>query len=320
MGRKNTILLITLAALAALTAVLIAQPREALALQAHVDKVKSDCVSVQFGITLIHRTEDNDDGQDRFRMYLYENEPWHDNDNGRLTVIDEGIVAEQSPFYWVTNRIEAPTYRGRFTVELWDLDKNGNPVELLDQVNYDCGNEVAWRGISADGPASLNTLAPNPNTENTRELPYGTCTVRMPVNTTNVAPESGAVIITWSAGPDRDAAEFHYKTREVEEGFYFNGDIADHSLFSVPCGVYIRMYFQPDSTKLVYQMPSQYWPNSSYGAGTDANVDGAVFHTVFPLNGPQRTDPDAPPTYPPRPATATPIPSETPTADAEGDS
>jgi len=293
---------------AALAAGLRPQPVEAL--RGHIAKIKSDCNSVELGITLVWTTSDNNQGEDRFRLYVYERE-------ASIPAVprfvqDEAIVRDQSPFYWVTHRINAPTFRGRYTVELWDLDKNGNPSNMVDQVHYECSLNASWRGTAESVGGIVRTL----DMTGAANLapPFANCEMYMPLYTTNQAPESGAVLVMWSGGPDREYLEYHWATIPVAAGDYFNGK-DNRSYIRVPCGVYIRVYFQPDSTKLVFQMPSQYWPNSSYGTGMQDGKTLQSYHTVFPLDGPPRTDPEAPPTSTPRPVTPTPLPSATPTSE-----
>lgn len=318
MNRKHIVaaLMLTLIMIGVGTA--FVQPQEAHALEAFIHKVKSDCASIQLGITLVHRNDDNAGGEDWFRMIVYEREAWV-YPSTYLAQVDERITGSQSPFYWLTHRIETVTHRGRYTIEIWDLDKNGNPVEMLDQVHHECGTGVSWRGNQVQGPGAIHTLNPAPNSENRRELPYPNCSVLVPFYTTNTAPEPGVIVFTWSDQPQRDVdnpREWHAMTLTVGTGDYFVGGIMQgfNHIFSMPCGVYINAYFIPDSTKLQYLMPSQYWPNTSYGTGVIPSEAQAPYYTVFPLNGAQRSDPDAPPTSTPRPATATPIPSPTPSA------
>ncbi len=304
-----------LAAIVVLGVILSVNVQPTQALQAHIYKIKSDCNSVELGITLVWRKADNDQGQDRFRLMVFQREVWAPIQP--LYQIDEGITENQSPFSWVTHRIPAPTHRGRYTIEVWDLDWAGNPFQLIDQVHYECSNNVSWRGGTIDGgPGRYRT--PDPTQAALNAPPFGTCEAWMPLYTTNRAPESGAIILVWSGLPRRDAPEFHWRTIPVAQGDYFTGEWVKGHMFKVPCGVYIRAYFQPDSTKLLYQMPSQYWPDRSYGVPMQADSTGPSYHTVFPLNGPPRTDEGAPPTATPRPVTPTPVPTITPTPTTGG--
>lgn len=301
-------------------AVLAASVQPTQALEAHISKVKSDCVSLEMGVTLFWRMSDNDNDEDVFRVFIYEREAFAD--TTAITIFDERIVEEQSPFYWKTHRISAPTYRGRYTIEIWDVNDVGDPWTLLDQVHYECSTGISWRGgDDIEGAGSIHTLEP-PDGLNVKEPPFG-CGVEMPIFTTNQAPEDGAIILTWSGGLDRNSPEYHWRTIEVSAGDYFTGDPeregGENDQINVPCGVYMRMFYQPNSTKILYQMHSQYWPDRSYGTSMEPASLQAPFHTYFPLNGPPRTDPDAPPTPTSRPVTPTPTPTPdgTPTATPE---
>jgi hypothetical protein len=196
---------------------------------------------------------------------------------------------------------------------------------LLDQVHYECSTGISWRGGDVEGAGSIHTLEP-PDGVASKNPPFG-CGVEMPIFTTNQAPESGAVIITWSGVPDRDDVyfqEYHWRTIEVAAGDYFNGvpggePTPEEDWFHVPCGVYLWLYYQPDSTKILYHMPSQHWPDRPFGAYMLERELPEPYHTFFPLDGPPRTDVDAPPSPTPRPMTPTPTPdgTTTPTATPE---
>jgi hypothetical protein len=99
-----------------------------------------------------------------------------------------------------------------------------------------------------------------------------TCYSRTPFYTTNGAPEAGAVVIMWTYGTERGEQEYHLQTIPV--GY---GDTFDMFEVTTPCSTYLRVYFQPDSTKLLYYMPSQFWPHDLYGtAHNDFEVGPSI--------------------------------------------
>ena len=289
----------TLAALTILTAVLAAVT-PSLALSAWFAKGKSDCSSVDSAITLTYTHDDTGDDEDRdhFRLELY------DNFTGTLLAsIDESITREQSPFYWQTGRLIAAVTlpeekikkkegRGIYRIEVWDTDDKGNKVNRVEHVFLQCETNESWR---EDPPHVTQEVNVPPSIE---------CYARMRVYTTNRAPEDGAIVVQWTLGPSRDEdIEYHLYSIPVSRGDTFDGD----QELNVPCGQYIRLYYQPNSTKLLYYLPSQYYPHDLYGSELDENDVGPIYHTFFPLDGPSRN------------ATATPSPTPSPSPSPEED-
>jgi hypothetical protein len=272
-------------------AMVLSMPKPTSAMTATIDKGKSDCSAAELGITLTYSQDDTTDAdlRDYFQLEIYDN-----NTGGQLVSIKESITHNQSPFFWQTGRLTgAIDPRSLYRIELWDLDAGGNKLRRIERVFLQCSTQNMWR----DTPPQLT---PPPTTT---VYPAMTCTARVPIWTTNRAPENGAVIFQWAYGSDRSYQEFHISAAEVKKG-----DTFDLSEVEVPCGVYLRLYFQPDSNKLVYYMPSQYWPHDVYGTPTTQGQVGPIYHTFFPLNGPNRyatTTPTPKPTVTPT-VTATP--------------
>lgn len=271
---------IGIATLLLICAGLAARPRRGQAIQTFVQKAKSDCASIEANITLAYNRDDvpnlEDENRDYFILEVY------DGDTGAfLTSIEESITDEQSPFYWQTNRIETATLEGLYNLRLSDTNAEGEKEGVLESYFFDCTNNTRWWDTSAVEAVT----APNPECLNT-----------LPVYTTNRAPEDGAVLIMWSWEPSYTAIDYHVDTLRVNEGTLFTYDE-----FPVPCGVYIKLYYQPDSTKLLYLMPSQYWPYDAYGTSPveAQRIDEVpVYNTVFPLDGEERQEGEAIPRSP----------------------
>lgn len=260
---------------------LVVPSQETHALMAWLEKAKSDCKSVEAAVTLTYSQDDTgaSDRSDHFKLVIFDGAKgtW-------LAEIKESILQEQSPFYWQTGRIEATSSNGLYRIEVWDTDDQGGKQRIIEQVYLQCQTQNTWR---AD---------PVPVTPRADGFAI-TCYSRTPFYSTNGAPEKGAVLVMWTFGKERTDQEYHLQTIPVERGTTFD-------MFEVrtPCSTYLRLYFQPDSTKLLYYMPSQYWPHDLYGTADQDFEVGPIYHTFFPLDGPVRG------------ATATPVPTVAPTA------
>ncbi len=286
-------MIILLAALALVSVSLAAQPPdETYALQAYLEKAKSDCLSLQAAITLTYNHDDTGDEENRdyFRLEVY------DMADHLLAHVEESITQEQSPFYWQTGRLPAAPWNGKYLIVVLDTNDKDKEIRRIERVLYDCTTDYSWR---EDKPVPR---------EKNKELPDPDCYAWAPIFTTNLAPEDGAVLIMWSYDPVRidnpEFVEYHLVTIDVMPNTGL-----DHALLYAPCGTYLRAYFQPDSTKMLYYMPSQYWPHDIYGVPKEHNELGPVYYTFFPLDGPPR---DEFPTLTPAP-TLTPLPTLTPT-------
>lgn len=285
---RRRILLLGTAVLLGVLA-LIAQPGEpAHAMQAYLDKVKSDCSSIQASITLVYNHDDTGGGdlRDHFRLEIY------DRANNRLATIDESITNEQSPFYWQTGRIPAAAFDGKYKIEVYDTNDQGGSQGRIEQVWHDCTTDLSWRESQ-------------PQDTETGYVPEVTCWARVPVWTTNHAPERGAVVAVWSYYPEREEDNPEYREYLVTSMRVLQGQSLDYNELQAPCDSYLKLYFQPDSTKILYYMPSQYWPHDSYGVPDKAGEVGPIYYTVFPLDGAEKgTVPTLMPT-----ATSTDVPS-----------
>jgi len=282
-------MIIGLIALLYAAGLLLGRPPAAMALEAYIEKGKSDCASVEVAVTLIYSHDDTGapENRDMFKLVVYDGTT-----GAQLYEIAESISQDQSPFYWQTGRIPTAAYNGLYRVEMWDTDDKYVRQRRIDQVYVQCQTQNNWRA----NPVPL-TAAVVPD-----EHYQVTCYSRMPLYSTNGAPETGVVIVMWTLGTQRNesSVEYHLQTIPVEPG-----DTLDGEEIRTPCSTYIRVYFQPDSTKLLYYMPSQYWPHNLYGTADHDFELGPVYHTFFPLNGPVR---GATPTPTPSIPTVTPTP------------
>jgi len=268
-GRRQRKLLIGMALVMLVNTLLAMWPRPTYAIQTFVQKAKSDCASIEANISLLYTRDDDPDkdvARDYFKLDVY------DGTKGQwLTGIEESITWEQSPFYWQTNRLDAAAFDGVYNIRLYDSDADGRYQDFIESYYYDCKNNTRWWDTtSIDGDSVYDP----------------TCINGMRVYTTNRAPEDGAVVITWSWEPSYKAVDYHVDTIRIPEGHLLTYDE-----FPVPCGVYIKLYYQPDSTKLLYLMPSQYWPHDAFGTSPDEDAspdDQPVYYTVFPLDGEER--------------------------------
>jgi hypothetical protein len=278
-------ILFALAAVIAVAGAVLAIPQRASALSATVDKGKSDCNAIELGITLIYRVDDSagSDQRDYFRLEVYDNA-----NNNQFSVIKESITQQQSPFYWQTGKITGSIDpKSLYRIDVYDTDEAGNTLRRIERVYFQCSTQNMWR----DAPPAVT---PAPSNQPPSNLPAVSCWSWTPIWTTNRAPEKGAVIFTYAYQKERGAQEVHLQVALVNKG-----DTIDYSQIEAPCGVYLRLYYQPDSTKLIYYMPSQFWPHDLYGTIATQGAVGVIYNTFFPLNGPARN------------ATATPLPTAT---------
>jgi hypothetical protein len=278
---RRRIMLLALTVVTVISGVL-ATPRPAQALRAWYYKGVSDCASIAAGITLIYSTDDtvgDDEHRDYFQLEVYDGTLGHE-----LAHIEESITEEISPFNWVTHRIEAASYNGLYRFEVWDTNANGDRLRLVEEAYYQCNTGNSWRPPSDERPDDP-------------EMPNVECYMRVPLYSTNTAPEPGVIVMMWTYSAERPGPEYHLATRPVAKG-----DSLDELEVRAPCGTYLRLYFVPDSTRLLYSMPSQYYPHSPYGVpeGEPESV-APSYNTVFPFN-------DLP-----RDVTPSPTPTETPT-------
>lgn len=289
MRRRIALILIILCAV--VFTALVYPPQEAEALRTWVEKGKSDCGSIELAVTLLYGADDvpednhleDNEKRDYFELVIFDAE-W----GGFVAAAEASLTEEQSPFYWQTHRIEgAASPKGVYRIEVWDKNGSGEKThtQLLDVVYLQCFTGNMWR----DNPTGVPD---NP------DIPVQDCYVRMPLTTTNVAPEDGVVMILWSYGTEPEDPLYHVQTIEVAAGDYF-----DDMEMNVPCETYIKIFFQPHSNKLLYYMPSQYYPHDFYGSPLDQEnhpLFAPTYHTFFPLDGAIRpdfiVDPDAEPT------------------------
>ena len=257
-GRGRGVALALALILASLGTLIRAEPAQAM--QAWIADVRSDCASVEAGITLIY-THDDGFSHDRFRLEIYEG-----TSTRRLARIDESLGRDQSPFYWQTGRIGASSSDGLYRLEMWDMDEEGKRVRRIDMVYHQCYTGASWRG---DEPF-----------EEDPDIPETTCWVWVPVYSRNTAPEPGAVLAVWTYGHAATDPHYYLTTLRVWTGQRLDTQVR------APCGVYLKLYFQPDSTKLLYFMRSQYHPNDFYGTPVSEGPGTPVYTTLFPGSPP----------------------------------
>lgn len=294
--RRRMFIMIAAALILASVPLFARQPEETEALQAWLEKAKSDCASFQGAITLTYNHDDTGDEENRdfFRLELY------DQANNLLGHIEESITSQQSPFYWQTGRIPAAPFNGKYQIKIWDTDDKDNEVRVIEHVWYDCTTDASWR--------EKKPIEDSPDIPQLEDE----CYAWVPLYTTNLAPEDGAVLVMWSYFDERDAdnpeyVEVHMHTIDVKPNTGL-----DEIWVRAPCGTYLKLYYQPDSNKALYYMPSQYWPHNSYGVPSVENEVGPVYYTFYPLDGPQRSE-DVVLTPTP---TSTPLPTLTPTPES----
>ncbi len=247
-------------AIVGLLAAALASASPARALSTWIAKVRSDCTAAQAEMTLVWGTDDGS-GYDRFRLELY------DEANGALlTSVTEQISRQQSPWYWQTHRMAGPPSAARYRIEVWDIDAGGNRISLLDDMRHDCETHNSWR-------------------VHDRSLEVSGCRASMSFYTTNLAPEPGIVTAVWSYGrhPQVEANSL-LALWHVERG----QGLDSTSRMDVPCSVFVKLFYQPDTSRLLYFMPSQFWPNEGYGTASAAGDSTPRYFTYFPLDGPRR--------------------------------
>ncbi len=250
--------ILLIAAFILLALATLIRPSSAYALQTHISSVTSDCNAIQVSTTLIY-THDDGYGRDHFQLAVYDGIEGH-----LLGAINAFLEQGQSPYFWEPTLLPVLTTEGLYRVELWDTDAASQRIRRIEQVYHQCLTGASWR--------------PDDAIEDDPDLPHPSCSVWVPVYTTNTAPEPGAVLAVWTYGYAPTDPHYYAGTFEVEPG-----QALTNAPVLAPCGVYVKVYFQPDSTKQLYFMESQYHPGDFYGTTT---VDGALdlpYHTTFPL-------------------------------------
>ncbi|MGF1505791.1 MAG: hypothetical protein ACFB51_11785 [Anaerolineae bacterium] len=267
--RNRIVIVLCILGLAAIAA--HARAQRAQAIQAFIAKAKSDCASIEAHVTLLYSEDDlpnDEENRDFFSLVIID----QDTDTF-LEQAPESITDEQTPYYWMTGRIETAALNGVYNLELWDTGADGELDDRYESFVYDCKDRSFYYDTDEH---AVNEA-----------IPEYTCQTSVPVYTTNYAPEDGALMITWSYdGQDSQDQDWHVETVRIDEGDALTGET-----FPVPCYAWVKLYFQPDSTKQIYLMPSQYWPHGAFGAGAEDNgLDININHTFFPLDGPIRAE------------------------------
>ncbi len=253
-----------------LVVVVLSGVAPAYAMQAWIAKVKSDCTAVQADVVLVWDTND-ENGADKFRLEVY------DATTSRLVYSqNEQITQQQSPWFWQTQRLQFTVSKSHYLVELWDVNAKGDRVRRMDQVEHDCVTHASWRPAGAIQP---DIIDPTPNPE---------CFATINFYSYNVAPEDGQLMFVWSYG-NRVADENYFAaTQHISKGQPIN---PDEVWFKFPCGVYVKLFYQVDSTKAIYFLPSQYYPQDAYGTPATHGESKLWYYTYFPLNPPLRPTP-----------------------------
>lgn len=255
MRRRIPVLLAALL-IAALLSVVV-RPAPALALQTQIVKVSGACGSISVDTTLLHISDDGN-GEDRFWFRIFEGDS-----ATQLVHIEESIARAESPLFWRNGPFAIHSANGLYRVEVWDLDKSGQPVRQIDAVYYQCLTGAAWRPATA--------FAQDP------EVPVITCSASMPIWSTNTAPKAGTVFAVWSYSRKQTDDEYYVTTFRLGKG-----DRLYHSGLAVPCGVYIRLYWAADGGTTLTYLESQYHPHDNYGTPAKDGQRGPWYTTKLP--------------------------------------
>ncbi|NDJ53606.1 MAG: hypothetical protein GYB68_11050 [Chloroflexi bacterium] len=265
---RRYVLMTVMALAIALGGFAITPPQDAGSLNVFIAKMKSDCSSIRFGVTLVYQRDDDGFQKDWFLVQVYDQVG-----GGRYAEFVQGIEEGESPFFWVSPRVEGAPLKSKYRIEIYDLDGDGNILGLIDRVYYDCVTGDSWRDEDPDFW-----------TDETKDQNI-TCYTTHGIYTTNTASEDGNVMVMWSYSKDEGAEKFL-----VESIFVEQGKGLDEVYVDPPCNVYIWLYFQPLSDNRLYYMPSQYWPHDHYGTGEIFDVGvNPMYNTFFPFDGPVRT-------------------------------
>lgn len=279
-------------------------------LDAFIQDVASDCRSVDVATAIIYATDDGGE-VDQYRIRIF--------DGGSTLLLHEYealILRSRDPVFVNTGPIpaEATPSQGLYRIEVWDWNNSGNPVGPIDQVFHQCTNDDSWRiepfnGFfdddddaddndndgDDDNDDEMNDEDDNDGGEDDDfsdiQNSWAVRQYRCPLEFSSgdsTAPRDGVVMVTrFDGGENR---QYHVATMPVLEGQFFG------ATFSVPCGRFIRTYFQPLGNNLppvppesVFRMPSQFGLEAEYGMpGSDEYVyndevpDPAVYTFAFP--------------------------------------
>jgi hypothetical protein len=240
--------------------------KQAYGFQAWIQSVSGDCSTVQINSSLIWDTDDGG-GYDYFRIEIY-----NEDDGSLITGFDERLTRKQSPWFWRTHAIDtvgATNYR----IEMWDIGATGKKYLLVDRVLYSCSTDTLVR------PDNKLQFSPE-------EPLSGGCRSWVDVYSTNVAPEDGIITVTYTFTSWYDTPHYFWTVFPIEEG----ERLVEQDELAMPCGVYARIYYQPDSTKQIYYLPAQYWPQGAYGTASELGQRAPRYYTVFPTT--QRPQPE----------------------------
>lgn len=251
--------LVPLLGLFALTLLLLSMPRPAYAIQTHVNRVSGACGSISAEVTLVHISDDGS-AEDKYWFRIFEGET-----AAELVHIEESLARSESPLYWQTGPFAVTSANGLYRIELWDVKADGSLRGPIETVFYQCLTGASWR--------------PNQAYPQDPEIPDITCHVQVPVWSTNGAPEPGALIAIWSYGRSQTDDEFFVYSMHLNRGDRLR--LSNPGL-TAPCGVYVRLYFQPDDTRELIYLESQYHPHDNYGTPDEDGARGPWYTTTFP--------------------------------------
>jgi len=243
-----------------LAAALLMSGPHVFAMQSYIGGLSnSNCTTISAEVTLNH-TNDDGGGNDRYWFRVFDG-----NSADLLVHLDQTINRSASPYFAQIGPLPAAPKSGLYRVEVWDVDAQNNPIRAVDQVFNQCGTNNSWR----TGESFPQPVDP--------EIPQITCHSYMPIYSVNFVPRPGAVIAVWSYGKLRTDDEFLVNTWRVKKW-----DRLYESRVQVPCGVYVRLYYQPDDTKELIFLRSQYHPNDDYGTPAQEGKLAPWYTTAFP--------------------------------------
>lgn len=233
----------------------------ALAIQPFVVRVAGNCQSVQVAAALVY-THNDLLANDYFKIVVLDAKT-----SEQRGVIAGSVAQAHSPTLFESASLPASSTDGTYIVEVWDTNATGDRIRRLDRVVYQCLTGASWRDstVMDDDP----------------EVPDPKCLAWIPVHAVNTVPEDGALLAVWTYGKAATDPHYFVAAFEVVKGQPFD------VIIDAPCGVYLKLYFQPKSTKQLYFLESQYHPHDLYGTPDYASY-GPSYHMAFPAIPPPK--------------------------------
>lgn len=254
----RTRVLIVLAIVLVLSLGAVSRPVPAYAIQTYISQVSGQCGAISADVTLLHISDDGS-GEDKYWFRVFEADTATE-----LVHVEESIARSESPFFWQTGTMNVNTGSGLYRLELWDVAADGQLRGPVETVFYQCHTGASWR--------------PDGSYPQDPDIPAVACWVEVPVWSRNTAPEPGTVLAVWSYGRKQTDDEFHVGTVRLSQGARLHLDPG----LQAPCGVYLRLYWRPDSTGKLLYLESQYHPHDNYGTPGKSGQRGPWYTTRFP--------------------------------------